>query len=108
MGFRLQASGFQTLMNDWWEAPDKDSSGICQYVGWPAEQGCWQQLYKASDALIEKGDEGWVVGQAERAPKFIHHTTSVVSTEVRARRANEQAVQTLADLVHALLSGTVL
>lgn len=107
MVFRLQASGFGTLMDDWWQAPNNDTSGECHYEGWPAEQGCWQQLFKKSDALIEKGDEGWLIEQAENAPKFIHHVTSPSGTEVRTRRANEQAAQTLADLICALLSGRI-
>ena len=107
MVFRLQASGFEALMDEWWQAPNNDTSGICHYRDWPAEQGCWQQLYEASDSLIELGDEGWLKEQAGTVPKFIHHVTSLNYLEVRMETANQQAAQTLADLVHALLAGTL-
>lgn len=108
---RLQALGFQTLMDDWWQAPDSDNandtSGICHYRTWPMEQGCLQQLYLASDSLIELGNEGWLLEQADAVPKFAHHVTSAQTLDTRTQTANRQAAHTLADLVHALLAGTL-
>ena len=110
MVFRLTAPHLPAFLDSWWHKPDvnanhTDYSGYCKLFEWPAEQGCLEELHHETD-WIEMGEEGWLIEQAESSPKFIRHVTGPSGPEVRLRKANYHAAQSLTEVIHALLSGS--
>lgn len=107
MLFRPQHSAFLPLLQQWWEAPQKyEADGVYQKVchAWtfPAEQGCLDALYNASDSaqLMEVGQEQWIYGDNQAiSTTFVRHYAGF-SHDARLQATNMQAAKDFADLIH--------